>query len=322
LDRTKTGRTAEGGAIVQGVEINAIGRVVAYWIRTQAPGDLLGGLSFASVRIPAADIVHVYRPLFPGQMRGLSWFAPILLPAHELAQVLDAMLVRAKVAALMTAFVKNQEEDAGFPVAGETRDGETAVELEPGAIIDLPPGQSVEFSEPPDQGSVGTFATETLRIIAAGAGVTYEQLSGDYSKVTYSSARQAILEFRRFAESVQHHTIVFQLCRPVWDRFVRWQVLIGAVPATAYQRDQANFLAVKWLPPAWPWVDPLKDAQAAILEMNNLLRSRSEIAAERGADIESLDAEIAADRARADRLGIAPIAASATPIISKDPADA
>jgi capsid protein len=81
----------------------------------------------------------------------------------------------------------------------------------------------------------------------------------------------------------------------------------GAIPALAYQRDRAAFHAVKWLPPSWQWIDPLKDAQAAILSMNNLIRLRSEIVAERGYDIEALDAEIAADRARADALGIAPV---------------
>jgi capsid protein len=78
---------------------------------------------------------------------------------------------------------------------------------------------------------------------------------------------------------------------------------------------------VKWLPPAWAWVDPLKDAQAAIAEMNANLRSRSEIVAERGYDIEALDREIAADNARAESLGITP-GASAALIEDKDDAAA
>jgi capsid protein len=44
--------------------------------------------------------------------------------------------------------------------------------------------------------------------------------------------------------------------------------------------------------------------QAAILEMENHLRSRAEIVAERGYDVERLDQEIAADVERMRRLGL------------------
>lgn len=64
--------------------------------------------------------------------------------------------------------------------------------------------------------------------------------------------------------------------------------------------------SAKWLPPSWPWVDPLKDARAAIMEMDANLRSRSDIIAERGYDAEEIDRQIAADNARAASLRIAP----------------
>jgi lambda family phage portal protein len=179
------------------------------------------------------------------------------------------------------------------------------VTLEPGAMPVLPPGRSIEFMDIPDQGGASALLTETLRAVAVGTGVTYEQLSGDFSKVNYSSERSAKLEFRRFIEGVQHHTLVFGLCRPVWQRFIRWQTLTGAVSASAYLADPAAFEAVKWLPPAWPWVDPQNEATAAETALRNRLRSRSEIIAERGYDAEDVDAEIAADAARLARLGLA-----------------
>jgi lambda family phage portal protein len=240
----------------------------------------------------------------PGQVRGLSWFAPVLLASKELAQLMDAMLVRANVAALHTGFITDTD---GSPIYEGEQKGETfEASLEPGALIKLPPGTSVEFSEPPDAGNTTAFAAEILRMIAVGTGVTYEQLTGDYSKVNYSSARAALIEFQRFIRSVQHHTIVHQFCRPVWARFLRHEVLSGNIPASAYQRDRLPLHAVKWLPPAMPWVDPEKDAKAAILEMEHHLRSRAEVVAERGYDVERLDREIAADAERMRRLGLNP----------------
>jgi lambda family phage portal protein len=316
LDRARTARL-ETSVIVQGVEFDLrTGRRIAYWLRPYAPGDSLAGLPGPSVRFAAEDVIHMFRPLMPGQVRGLSWFAPVLLTSHELAQLMDAMLVRAKVAALHAGFIT--DTDGAPPYDGEQAGASFEASLEPGTMVNLPPGKSVEFSEPPDAGNTPAFAAEMLRMIAVGTGVTYEQLTGDYSKVNYSSARAALLEFQRFIRGVQHHTVVHQFCRPVWNRFLRWEVLRGGVPASAYQRDRSTLLAVKWLPPAFPWVDPEKDAKAAILEMDARLRSRAEIVAERGYDVERLDREIAADIERMRRLGLNP----ANAVRQTDPAQA
>ncbi|HRW16411.1 MAG TPA: phage portal protein, partial [Amaricoccus sp.] len=59
-----------------------------------------------------------------------------------------------------------------------------------------------------------------------------------------------------------------------------------------------------WLPPKWDWVDPLKDARAEIEQIEAGLKSRTQALAERGFDVEQVDAEIAADRAREKALGL------------------
>ena len=104
LDRSKT-QLLPDGAIVQGVEFDRMGRRRAYWILPTAPGDGLTMGSLTPERYPAAQVMHVYRPLVPGQARGLSWFAPVLLPASTLDQLIDAMLVRAKVAAMFVGSI-------------------------------------------------------------------------------------------------------------------------------------------------------------------------------------------------------------------------
>ena len=301
LDRSITRRLDSGAAVVQGVEFDASGRIAAYHIRPAMPGDPLAGYALAPVRVPASDVLHLFRPLMPGQVRGLSWFAPVLLSAKELDALLDAMLVRAKVAAMHVGVITTPDSAVSYD--GDQNGATLDVTLEPGAMPVLPPGRAIDFMDIPDQGGASALLVETLRSIAVGTGVTYEQLSGDYSKVNYSSERSAKLEFRRFVEGIQHHLMVFGFCRPAWNRFIRWQVLTGAVPASAYLADPSAFGA-KWLPPAWPWVDPQNEATAAEVALRNNLRSRSEIIAERGYDAEDVDAEIAADRDRLAALGI------------------
>lgn len=303
LDRAKTQNTVSGVHIVQGVEFDAKGRIRAYWIRPGAPGETLAGLPLTSSRVPASDVIHMFRQLVPGQLRGLSWFAPVLLSGKDLDSLLDAMLVRAKVSAMFVGSLYDPDGNAGG-LEGDQTDQTLDTTAEPGTIRVEDGNGRLEWSEPPDSGDTVGFSKSVLRRIATGAGVTYEQATGDYSETNYSSARAALMEFRRFAGAVQHHTIIHQLCQPIWNDFVEWLVLSGQISAREYQRNRMVFQAVKWLPPAWGWVDPEKDAKAAILEMDNLIRSRSEIVAERGYDIEALDREIAADQARAGQLGL------------------
>jgi lambda family phage portal protein len=302
LDRSWTRRTDEGGAIHQGVEFGPDGRIRAYHLRRSAPGDALAGYPVGPDRVPASEVLHVFRPLFPGQVRGLSWFAPILLAARELDALADAMLVRAKIAAMHAGVIHDAEGAAAYD--GQQSGANLEVALEPGSMPVLPPGKAIDWFPLPDQGGANTLMVETLRQIAVGAGITFEQLTGNYEHVNYSSERSAKLEFRRFAEGIQHHVLVHQFCRPIWRRFIRHQVLAGLVPATAFLAERASFEVVKWLPPAWPWVDPANEANAAEVELRNRLRSRSEIIAERGYDSEDVDREIAADAARLARLGI------------------
>jgi capsid protein len=85
---------------------------------------------------------------------------------------------------------------------------------------------------------------------------------------------------------------------------VRLAVLTGELPARDFDADPAAYLGCSWLPPKFDYVDPMKDVQAEILAIDAGLKSRSQAISERGYDAEQVDAEIAADKARTDTLGL------------------
>jgi lambda family phage portal protein len=302
LDRSLTRLSGTGGQIVQGVEFDARGRRIAYHIKMPIAGDPLSIRPLSPQRFLARDVIHLFRALMPGQVRGISMLAPILLPLRELDALIDAMLVRAKVAALYVGVVV--DPDGSGLADGDQRGSVSEVTMEPGAVLHVPPGKSIEFSDAPDQGGAIGLLAASFRMIAAGVGLTAEQVSGDYSQVNYSSARASLLEHRRFVETLQFHTVVPQLLRPVWQRFIKWQVLVGNIPAATYAADPAQFEAVDWLPPGWAQVDPLKAVQADIASINAGLKSRGEVIAERGLDAEDVDRQLAADAARLSRLSV------------------
>lgn len=293
-----------GARIRAGIELNVVGQRVAYHVYSNRPGDPLAPMQLDLVRLPASDMIHLFQALAPGQLRGMTWLAPILLRLHELDQYEDATLVKAKVAALFTGFIRDPDGTVAGLNNGSGTGGVLQVGMEPGSLIPLPPGADIQFSDPADPGDYGAYVKNHIRAIASGLGLPYELVSGDLEGVTYSSIRAGLVEFRRRMEQLQHNVIVFQLCRPVWERFIRIAILCGHLPARDFDRDPAAFMAVDWLPPKWDWVDPQKDANAEIMQINAGLKSRSQSIAERGYDAEEVDAAIAADKAREKAMGL------------------
>ena len=291
-----------------GIEFDAEGRRVAYHMYPMHPEDgMLGaeGGDLQTVRIPASEIIHLYRPLRPGQIRGESWLSRALVKLNELDQYDDAELVRKKVAAMFVGFVtRATPEDS---LLGESiEDGMAATSLEPGTMQYLDPGDDVRFSQPADVGGqYGVFLRTQFRAVASAMGVTYEQLTGDLSGVNYSSIRAGLVEFRRRMEMLQHTVIVHQLCRPVWNAWFDYAVLSGALMAPDYMADRRTHRACKWIPQGWAWVDPEKEIKALKAAIRAGLQSRSAaVSSFLGEDAEIVDQENAADNARADSLGL------------------
>lgn len=308
VDSTLTRDLGGGARIIAGVEFDAAGNRAAFHLFPARPGDPLAMNALSPIRVPASEIVHAFVPLGVGQVRGLSWFAPVLLQFHELHTLTDALLVAQRTAALFAGFIRDPE-GALAGVDGTQSGSILESGLEPGALKVLPGNADITFNAPPKVDGSGEFLKSQLRSIAVGLGLTYEQLTGDLSGVNYSSIRAGMVEFRRRIEALQHHVVVFQLCRPVWDRWLRLEALRGAISP----RDLPALLTPKWLPPGWQWVDPQSDVEADIAAMSAGIKSRREIVAARGLDIEALDAEIAADRKRAAALGLDFSAATTTP---------
>ena len=292
--------------IRMGVEFNNKGKRSAYHLYRNHPGEF-DHRNIEKARLPASQILHVYRILRPGQIRGIPWLSSILVRLHELDQYEDAELVRKKSAALFAAFVTRPADEVETIGHGGTDEhGNPISNIEPGFIHYLDPGQGIDFSQPADVGSnYEAWLKQQLRSIASGIGVTYEQLTGDLRGVNYSSIRAGLLEFRRRIEALQHNLLVFQFCRPVAERWLDIAVASGALAIPDYSQNRHHYQSIEWRPQAWDWVDPLKDVMAQQLEVRCGFKSRAQVAADRGQDIEDLDKQIYEDQQRAEKYGLA-----------------
>jgi lambda family phage portal protein len=322
LNRQITEGQNAGNVIRAGIEFDGLGRRVAYHL-TRAHPEEVAGLAQAvpmsghgssllpddTVRIPASEVIHLFRVLRPGQIRGEPWLSRALVKLNELDQYDDAELVRKKTAAMFAGFVTRQSPEDQLLGEGEAdSQGIALASLEPGTLQLLEPGEDIKFSDPADVGGqYGEFLRTQFRSVAAAMGVTYEQLTGDLTGVNYSSIRAGLLEFRRRVEVIQHGTLVHQLCRPIWQAWMTQAVLSGALSIPGFARHAGArrlALSCKWVPQGWQWVDPEKEFKAVLLAIRSGLMSRSEAVSSFGYDSEDVDREIAADNARADGLGL------------------
>ncbi len=303
-------RDFPGGNVIRaGIEFDRLGRRVAYHLYRSHPNDgLLAPMSgqggMETVRIDAAELIHLFRPLRPGQIRGEPWLTRALIKLNELDQYDDAELVRKKTAAMFAGFITRMPpEDNLMGESAADANGVTLAGMEPGTLQILEPGEDIKFSAPADVGSsYAEFMRQQFRAVAAAMGITYEMLTGDLTQVNYSSIRAGLLEFRRRCEALQHGVLVHQLCRPIWRAWMDQAVLEGRFTLPGYRDGKREYQAAKWIPQGWSWVDPQKEFNAMKLAIRAGLMSRSEAISGNGYDAEDVDREIAADNQRADAL--------------------
>lgn len=272
--------------VIGGVRFNEAGERIAYQVRLNPNTSVI-------TEIPAQDMVHLFMPLGAGQVRGVSWLAAVLLKLTDLDALEDALLMGFKIAAMHMGFLTDLNNTSATVYDGTQTGTSLESALEPGTLKVLPAGVDVKFNSPSQAQQSVEFAALELRAVAAGLQMPEFLLSGDMRGANYSSMRSALVSFRQRIERIQYQIFIPQFLDKVWARVM-------------FLSNEE--IECEWFPPALPWVDPLKDVQAQQSEIEAGLTSRRHAVARRGYDVEDLDDEIAADRAREKLLGLSFIA--------------
>lgn len=288
LDESKHGTLKTGGLIVRGIEFDASGVLVAYHLFNVHSGNAFG-LKLKSMRVPANNIIHVFRTDRTGQARGIPWLATVMVKLRELDIFQDATLKRQQIANLFTGFLYDEH-----PVES-SQDIENAIdELIPGLILNTPNGKGIKFSEPPAPNS-GDFVRETLRDIATGVGITYEELTGDMSQVNFSSARMGRSSMFLNVEQWQWQMMIPTFCESVGKAF------LNAATLASVNTNNAKFT---WTPPAKTLTDPTREIPMMIKAVRAGFKSYPEAMRELGFNSKKVLKEIADTNALLTKLEI------------------
>lgn len=308
----------EGNEVRGGVEVNANGAAVAYHFYTRNPNDYLGRYR-GSIRIIRERVLHYFKQERVLQTRGVTPLAPVLQRIRDFHRRDDAeMWVAIMEACIGMVIIRNQPtSSSGFPTfapasgdTGQTPGGMRTMDFVPGMVPELQPGEDVKpFTPTRPGGTYEPFSRMTLRGVGAGVGLSYEQLTRDFSQGTYSSQRQGMLEDNK-EWGIEQDMLIDGVVCPIWELFYRFAVLEGRLDGIAgfdmgeFLENPTRFTDAEYVPPPQTWIDPEKEINAFVEGVKNRIITREEIVTARGGRFQQTLQKIAAEKQLADSLGL------------------
>ena len=274
--------------IVQGVETDADGVVVAYWIcnrhplantATIQPGEMQWTRVEAFGRESGRrNVLHIMNRERAGQRRGVPILAPVLEAIKQLGRYTDAEVTAAVLSAMVTIAVIKENPADGRPF-GEMLPPDMqidaadygSVELGPGAFVDMAPGEDIKMIDPkhPNTG-YDEFTNAVIRQVGAALEIPPEVLFKQFT-ASYSAARGALNEFWRTC-AMQRDWFKDDFCKPIYDEWFAEAVARGRIKAPGFFADPAirkTYIACTWSGPARTNLNPVQEVQAAALRVEH-----------------------------------------------------
>lgn len=247
-DGIHTAGTPEGGWTHRGIEYDADGTRLSYWIYNHHPGESsVRVVSPESNRVPADQIIHLFSDDRAQQSRGVTCLAPVMITLRDLDDYMDAQLLKQKVSACMTGVIVDVD-------GASDQKSDVGDRIEPGAMVRLGPGQDVRFSSPPSVGEIDSIMRVYLLRIAIGTNVPYELLTGDFQGTNFSAGRLGWQSFNKQTVSEQQQILV-----PAFNRIWIWWARSASMVGIA-----TDGLTPDWTPPPPQPYDPAADTKAKI----------------------------------------------------------
>lgn len=317
-----------------GVELDANGAPVAYHVRQSHPGDLgMRAQSYVWDRIPRFDVTGWERPKFlhaferrrPGQHRGISRIVSALLKMRLLSRYSESEV---KAAAINGSVIGTIYSQLGPEFASEALGGDSSGTnwdqinsaraefydgrrvLDDARFLMMYPSDRVDLNTTPRQTSgYPQFQTAFLQGFAASLGISYEQLSMDWSRTNYSSARAALNEVWRSIMRMRAQ-LTWGVAQPVYAAWLEDALDSGEVKAPAVAPDfydaPAAYAQAEWIGPGRGYVDPVKEAQAAVMRMKARISTLEREVADQGGDYQMVLAQTRREMNLFEQYGVPP----------------
>lgn len=279
-------RAMDTETVACGIEINPdTGEAIAYHIAKQHPGSgtYVVNSNNSWKRVTARgnatgrrNVLPIFKPLRPGQLRGVPWIAPILEPLKQLGRWAEAELNAAVVSGLTATFITMDpeafdtlyDEDAKGVIVDKAMGW--SGEMESAKAVNLLPG---EKSESPTPGrpnpAFDPFWIAMVRQIGMALEMPYEVLVMHFQS-SYSASRAALLIAWKSFRS-KRDLLAKMLCQPVFELWLTEEIAEGRIHAPGFFADdvvRAAWCAAIWTGDGPGSIDPVKEVLAARERVN------------------------------------------------------
>jgi len=325
---------SNGNVVRMGIEYQwhswGLGKPVAYYFLRQQPMDwqwsqpgMSSGIGNAGMydRIPADQIIHYARYTANDSTRPWPWCVSVFPKAWQLDKFEEAEVVAARVSACKMAFlVSDLVPEGGFSQGAFPAESlpnphkHRSMSAEPGSLQALDWGVKVQDWDPkhPTQ-NFESFRKGMVRSIAAGMpGSTYSGLASDYENINFSAGRLERLNITEMWELIQRFDITTAE-RPIFESWLEMALMTGAIPLPFAKWQKKYARRSSFQGKRWEGVDPMKESQAAAMDIANKLTSRTRVCAGRAIDFDENLLELAEEEMKITELGMDPTTTAQTP---------
>lgn len=263
--------------IAGGVERDANGAPLRYHILDQHPGSAFFSRKAMSWSAREAfgktgrrNVIHLFKPVRPGQSRGVPYLAPVIEPLKQIDRYTEAEIMAAVVSGMFTVFVKSESGDVDLnPMAPATETGSAASDedfkMASGAILNLARGESIEAADPSRPNTAfDPFVMAILRQVGVALELPFEVLVKHFT-ASYSAAQAALLEAWRFFRT-RRQWLAENFCQVIYELWMDEAVALGRIKAPGYFSDpvlRKAYLGAEWIGPARGQIDSGKEVTAA-----------------------------------------------------------
>lgn len=299
---------------VDGIRFDGDGNPSEYFLLRHHPGSLHFGVTLDGRWVKADKVHHYYHATRAGQHRGLGEVVPALELFAMLRRYQYAVVTAAETAADLAVVLRTT-----LPAAGVAT-GMPAFETMPlarGSMMSTPEGwDPYQLKAEQPTSTFDAFERRILMQISRSLNMPYIVAVMDATGANYSTMRGDYLVYRKHlaAERAEIERVMLD---PLLERWIEEATFVdGMIPDGLPPRDRWTW---RWRWDGFEHIDPLKEANAEAVGLDNKTVSRAEACARRGKDWRQVFRQIAAEEQYAAELGIDLTPADAMP--AADPAD-
>ncbi|WP_260288460.1 phage portal protein [Peribacillus aracenensis] len=276
--------------IVNGVEINQVGEIVAYHIAQEHPhSSSMSGNKWMKVekfgsKTGRPNIIHLMESERPEQRRGVPVLAPVMESLKQLSRYADAELMAAVINGMYSVFVTTENAGSSSEFGSIDQEDlideadESSIELGSGTVHFLGENEKIQESNPgrPNPNFDG-FVTSICRQIGAALEIPYEILLKNFTS-SYSASRGALLEAWKMFK-MRREWMANDFCQPIYEEFLAEGIAKGRIHAPGFFTNpmaRKAYSGAEWNGPSQGQLDPLKEVNAAEKRVNNGFTTRAQ----------------------------------------------